>query len=475
MGCCGSAPEQVFVQKPSEVAVGSLVTAKPIRRMSLLTNRIGSITEKYRIIGALGCDEIGTLFHAIEIQTDSMRTIREVSKHSIPKDINIFQEYNILRELDHPNIIKIFEAFETQKSFFIVLENISGGKLTDKYKKSGYEGAVASYVHELFSALNYLSTQHIVHCNLNQEFIVLSSEDDDAVLKIIGFTHAHKLQSSNSVIEDFQVRYETASPEVLNGQVSDKSDLWSAGVILYNLFTARHPFPRGSRETTIEAIKQGNVDYHNSGFTILSDIAQDLIKSILIVDPKLRPSAEKILSHPWFHESKQTLPITYNIAKKLSTFTIKSHIAKCILTYITLKLSSSKKEYSIINYFKSLDLNNDGKVSKEEILNVFTQVGLNVESEIDLIMMNLDYDNSGFIDYTELVLALTNWPQELKQKNLRKAFVVDSGYIEMDEIRIRLPHFEDTEWDEFIEESGAGLDKISLRDLKDYLRNKVHG
>ena len=475
MGCCGSTTEQVLTEQPNINPSENKIPAKPIRRFSLLTNRIGSITEKYRIVGALGSDEVGTLFHAIEIQTDFLRTIREVSKHSIPKDINIFQEYNILRELDHPNIIKIFEAFETQQSFFIVLENISGGKLSDTYKKSGYEGAVAAYIHDLFSALNYLSTQNVVHCNLNQDCILLSTDDDNAVLKIIGFTYAQKLQSSNPALDVSQLKYETASPEVLRGQVSEKSDLWSAGVVLYNLFTGRYPFPKGSREATIQAIKQGVVDYNNAGFLILSDIAQDLIKSILITEYRSRPSAGKILAHPWFHESKQTLPITYNIAKKLSTFTIKSHIAKCILTYITLKLSCSKKEFTIINYFKSLDLNNDGKVSKEEILNVFNQVGLDVESEIDLIMVNLDYDNSGFIDYTELVLALTNWSQELKQKNLAKAFVVDSGYINLDRIRMHLPHLEDAEWIEFIEESGAGLDKISLRDLKDYLKNKVNG
>ena len=90
-----------------------------------------------------------------------------------------------------------------------------------------------------------------------------------------------------------------------------------------------------------------------------------------------------------------------------------------------------KKEYAIINLFKTLDLNNDGRASKEEILNVFGQVGLNVLNEIDFIMEHLDTKKSGFIDYTELILALTNWAQELKIKNLSKVFVWTTGLYQL--------------------------------------------
>ena len=227
-------------------------------------------------------------------------------------------------------------------------------------------------------------------------------------------------------------------------------------------------------EETIEAIENGKIDFNNSGFQSLSVNAQDLLKKILNPNPEFRPTCEEILAHPWFHESKQTLPITYNIAKKLSTFNIKSIIARALLTFITMKLSLSKKDYTIINYFKSLDLNNDGKVSKEEILNVFNQVGLNVINEIDFIMDNLDYDRCGFIDYTELILALSNWPQELKKKNLAKVFSVVDHSVKIDDIKEHLQEdFETEEWDNFFKKVPNDKGKINLQNLKVYLKSQV--
>ena len=118
-------------------------------------------------------------------------------------------------------------------------------------------------------------------------------------------------------------------------------------------------------------------------------------------------------------------------------------------------------------------MNNDGKVSKEEILNVFNQVGLNVASEIDFIMDNLDSDKSGFIDYTELILALTNWQQELKKKNLSKVFAVKSGYVTLKDLEAQLPDISLEEWAVFETLVQAESGRLSLVELKKYLKSQV--
>ena len=386
--------------------------------------------------------------------------------------VEVFQEVNILRDLDHPNILKIFEAIETPHSYYIVLENISGGTLSDRFRKLGIEGILSKYVHEMFSALNYLHKKGIAHCNLAPEYIVLSSHSEEAVIKLIGFTSAQIL-SKKKKIDLRLLKYPSASPEIISGSFSDKSDVWSAGVVLYYLLTDCLPFPKGSRSLLIEAITQGNIDFSNSAFLSLSANAQELIRLCLNLDPHLRPTCEEILNHPWFHESKQTLPITYNIAQKIMNFSIKDKTARTLLTFINSKLSSSKKDYTLISYFKSLDLNNDGRVSREEILNVFNQVGLNVASEIDFIMENLDFNRSGFIDYTELILALTNWQQELKKKNLAKVFAVNSGYVTMKELEVQVPDITSEEWEAFSATAQVNSGRISLAELKKYLKSQV--
>jgi calcium-dependent protein kinase len=470
MGCCASAQEPLPISM--ETPKISSIRKKAVRKGTFVTNKLGAITERYEVVRALGSGTIGTLFHARELRTGAIRTIREINKQSHMSGISLFQEVDILRDLDHPNILKIFEAIETPRSYYIILENISGGTLTEKFKKIGLEGVLSKYIHEMFSGLNYLHKQGIAHCNLAPEYIVLSTDSDEAVIKIIGFTSAQKLQEKKEI--DFNnLKYFSASPEIISGDFTEKTDIWSAGVILYTLLTDRQPFPRGSKNLLIEAIGKGNIDYNNSAFQSLSFDGQNLIKSLLKVNPAERPTCEKILEHPWFHESKQTLPITYNIAQKIIRFQVKSSLARYLLTLITQKLSSSKKDYSIINYFKSLDLNNDGKVSREEILNVFSQVGLNVLSEIDFIMENLDNDQSGFIDYTELILALTNWTQELKKKNLAKVFQVENGFIFIDKMKNQLTGVSPDEWAEFTRQASADRGKVSIENLKKYLKSQT--
>ena len=242
---------------------------------------------------------------------------------------------------------------------------------------------------------------------------------------------------------------------------------------MYNLLTDRSPFPRGSRSLLANAIGSGVVDFDNSGFLSLSNGAQGLIKMILKVDPEDRPSCEEVLQHQWFCESKQTLPITYNIAQKMRNFEVKTKTARTMMTLVTETLSNSKKDYRMISYFKSLDLNNDGKVSREEIINVFNQVGLNVLSEIDFIMENLDIDKSGFVDYTELILALTNWVQELKKKNLCKVFVVEDGSVSIESLKGQMPEVTVDEWAEFTCQALVERGRITLENLKKYLKDQI--
>ena len=297
MGCTHSAKQEALPKKKlTPVPTLRSHFRLPTRRNTLLTTKLASITEKYKIIRALGSDSLGTLFLCEEMPSECLRTIREINKHNFAKSFEFFSEYNILKELDHPNIMKIYEACETNKNFYIVLENISGGTLLNRFKKIGYEAQIARFAHELFSALNYMHKQGIIHLNICGENVVLSSNHDDAIIKVIGFLNSCQINSKKEIdLNTLCVDY--CSPEVLENKISEKSDVWSAGVLLYNLLTTKHPFPKGEIKETVEAILAGNVEYHNSGFNSLSKPGQDLVRSMFIVNYEMRPSFEELLNH----------------------------------------------------------------------------------------------------------------------------------------------------------------------------------
>jgi calcium-dependent protein kinase len=223
----------------------------------------------------------------------------------------------------------------------------------------------------------------------------------------------------------------------------------------------------------IDAISTANVDYNNSAFTGLSTDAQDLIRSMLKRDPDDRITCEEILSHPWFENSKKMLPITYNITKKLLGFKIISNVTRKIMVYIVEELVLVRRDYTILGYFRSLDLNEDGKASKEEILNVFNQVGLNVVQEIDFIMENLDPQGTGKVKYLDLILGLTNWPQEFKKKNLNKYFNAEGGYVVVNWLKDKIGCTEQKDWDEFLAKMSVDEGKIQTAELKKILKMNI--
>lgn len=222
MGCCSSASEQVPLSLQTPQIIKPIL--RSVRKRTFLASKLVSITDRYEILRTLGSGTIGTLFLALEIESGKLRTIREVSKSAHISENEIFHEYNILTELDHPNILKVFEAFETPRNYYIVLENISGGALNRKFKKIGIEGVLSKYVHEMFAGISYLHEMRIVHCNLASEYVVFNNSDEDATIKLIGFGSARKL-SVDKEPELKNLKFSFASPEIFRGEYSEKSDI----------------------------------------------------------------------------------------------------------------------------------------------------------------------------------------------------------------------------------------------------------
>lgn len=366
---------------------------------------------------------------------------------------NIFETFEIS--------LKVYEPIETSRSYYIVLENISGGTLSDKFKKKPIEGLLSKYVRSMFIGLEYLHSQGIVHCNLSQDYIVFADNLGKSCIKIIGFTSARKI-SENKPIDQKYLKYAWASPEVLKGEYTEKSDIWSAGVILYYLLTQRMPFSKGPMTIAIDNIKKGNADFSNTAFLELSSEAQSLIKSILKLRPEDRPSCQEILQHPWFYESKRNLPITYKLKEKLKKFKTPSGIDRKILIYIIEQLLLTQNDYKILKLFRSLDISEEETISKDEISNVFKQVKLSLLNEdIEIIIEKFDVHNTGHVNYLDIMLGLTNWSKELQKHVLAKTFNVKDG-VALDWLNSKIHYTNKKEWDNLAIQLRATNGRISL-------------
>ena len=223
MGCNKSAPEEVLKPPTNNQ---KFVFHKPKRsgNSRFINKEMGSIVEHYKILKALGTTNTGTLLYAQELHSGTFRTIREVNKSLAKESADILTEISILSDIDHPNIIKIYQTIETAINYYIVFEHLDGGNLLLNIKKYGNELLLSKHCHDILSGLNYIHKRGIVHCDISLTNILFTKDNFDPIPKIVGFSYSQRL-SNVSAIDLKNLSYIYASPEMLKKNFNEKTDL----------------------------------------------------------------------------------------------------------------------------------------------------------------------------------------------------------------------------------------------------------
>ncbi len=190
---------------------------------------------------------------------------KKLSKSRISNLKQFNEEVKILKKIDHPNVIRLHEVYEDKNDIYLIMEECNGGSLFERIfnnyslRKFISEKNIARIFKQIIDALNYCHLQGICHRDIKPENIIFLNKDDNSPIKLIDFGLG-KISDDNlkrMISKVGSPQY--TSPEVLDGEYDFKCDIWSAGVILYNLFSGMQPF-NGKNETEIyAAIKSKNV------------------------------------------------------------------------------------------------------------------------------------------------------------------------------------------------------------------------
>lgn len=253
-------------------------------------------------------------------QDNSIWAIKCIDKASLaPDDEEALQiEVEVLQMVDHKNIVKLREVFDCHKTFYMVMEQMSGGELFDRIvEKAKYTEAEArKVVVTLAKALKYCHGLGVVHRDLKPENLLYASTDEDADIKIADFGLA-KLLKDDSTMQTACGTPGYVAPEILEGkQYGESVDMWSLGVIAYILYVVSSylrlsyhliscslcgfpPFYDENNAALFAAIKAGQYDFPSPYWDCVSDQAKDFIGKLLVVEPNDRYTADDILKHPW--------------------------------------------------------------------------------------------------------------------------------------------------------------------------------
>lgn len=409
-------------------------------------------------------------------RTQAVRAVKIIFKRGLSESAlngSLLQEVQILKALDHPNIVRIFESFEDSKSYYIVEEHCQGEDLFDLISrlKQLTERAAARIMQQIFSAVGYLHNKQVVHRDLKPEnIIVLNGNADVPQVKIIDFDTATFCSVERQLRGSIGTAYYMA-PEVLTKNYNEKCDMWSCGVLLYIMLSGNPPFPGVSDKEILRNVSKARYTFEGPDWSNISPSAKSLISGLLIKDPEQRLSSNEAYHHSWItknasSEYDETTIVTQSV-ERIMSFHSTNKLKEAMMTFIISQVLAYEDLSELGEAFKAIDYNCDGFITKDELLRVFRNSMPYVEAtlHVDRIFDEIDKDHSGYIDYTEFLRATIDTKMLMNQKNLKHAFDMfdkdGNGLITAEELRQLFENgdsLEDTIWEDMLEAVDVNID-----------------
>ena len=302
------------------------------------------LESSFTFIDTIASGAFGTVVKAIEIKTGQEVAVKIIKKNSRLIDTShIKEEINILKQLDHPNIVKFYDYIETNLKIYIIMEYIKGGTLKRliETKLSFSENEACIIIEKLLSAIAYIHSKNVCHRDVKPENIMMNDYNDLTSLKLVDFGLSAQ-NFDNFEDSNYCGTYLYMAPEQIEKRLYSKEvDVWSVGIILYMLLNeGKHPFyTKGeSKKKYIENIKKGNVVMINK----VSEMGINLIMSLLERSPTMRISSIKAISHPWITRRVYD-PIPMNMIQSLSRRNAMKRLQKLMMISIILNHFSKEK------------------------------------------------------------------------------------------------------------------------------------
>ena len=405
----------------------------------------GLFLDNYEVIKQLGKGGYGKVYEVKNKKSGAIRACKHLSKLSI-KNLEKFQrEIEILIKSDHPNIIKLYEIFESQRSLYLIMEECKGGEVFDRIiehiqsKKMYSEKEAANMFLQVMSSIEYCHNNGICHRDLKPENLLYlnSGSEIDNPIKVIDFGLS-QIFSNRKLKTKVGTAYYVA-PEILKGDYTEKCDIWSAGVILYIFLSGDPPFNGPSDSAIYSKIAQMKFSFPDKKWKNVSNEAKDLILHMLAPE-KERYTAKQVINHPWF-KNASNIPLTdLNFDSNFfENYLHGSPLKKVSLLFIASRLDENEIK-DLKKVFEAFDREKDGQISIDELQKGLLQLKstrFNNEEILNLFK-TIDVDKNGRIDYTEFLAATLQERNYLQKEKLYEAFCVfdkdNSGHISKKEL-----------------------------------------
>lgn len=358
------------------------------------------------------------------------RAVKSISKRVVMDGERLRQEIDIMKGMDHPNVVKLAEYFEDSKKVYLVMEMCSGGELFDRIAQVQHftETQASAVMQQAVRAVNYMHEQRVVHRDLKPEnfLFVEKAAIEASTLKIIDFGLSRSF-APGEVLTTFVGTPLYVSPQVLSRRYDMSCDVWSLGVITYVLLCGYPPFQAESDDETLALVSRGRFEFDTDDWVCVSEDARDLIRAMLQMNPSDRPTALQALTHDWI---RKRAPRAKNVSLgpallgNLRMFRSQHQLKKAALQVVASQLSLAKIK-SLRQIFAGLDTDRDGLLSVADLRAGMENSDLWViPPDFQKLVDDIRCNGSGVIDYAEFVAAAKDRRMNIQEDALWSAFRV---------------------------------------------------
>ncbi|XP_078453140.1 serine/threonine-protein kinase BRSK2-like isoform X2 [Lampetra planeri] len=252
----------------------------------------------YRLEKTLGKGQTGLVKLGVHCVTGRKVAIKIVNREKLSESVlmKVEREIAILKLIEHPHVLKLYDVYENKKYLYLVLEHVSGGELFDYLVKKGRltPKEARKFLRQIISALDFCHSHSICHRDLKPENLLLDEKNN---IRIADFGMA-SLQVGDNLLETSCGSPHYACPEVIRGEKYDgrKADVWSCGVILFALLVGALPFDDDNLRQLLEKVKRGV--FHMPHF--IPPDCQNLLRGMIEVDTNKRLTLEQVQKHSWY-------------------------------------------------------------------------------------------------------------------------------------------------------------------------------
>jgi len=292
------------------------------------------------------------------VKSFSLRSLSAAQRHQIEMEVTLSLS------MDHPNIVRVMDAYEYQGRLDLVMERMEGGELFDRaqQKHTFSELEAADVARQILAALSHMHARGVAHRDVKLENVMFERSGGDH-MKMVDLGVADVLRFGR--LKGLCGTPEYVAPEVWHSHYTERCDLWSLGVVVYILLSGQMPFS-GSDAKLYALAAKGQYSMDGNRWHGVSSEARAFIQALLEVDPVRRISAQQALALPWITRATRPATVAPSTVAALRAFPSLSQFERCSLRMIALMLSPGEEEV-LRAQFLALDRKSRGTVSLQDL------------------------------------------------------------------------------------------------------------